>query len=644
MGNKKFLVGLGLAISLASSSAAYGAEGKVLKLDLSPGKDRATLVISHSGTGKFRLFQSEKQASVIIEAENLNLPPALTKMIDASGNTGPVLQLTPYNSRQGTRAMAKFVIQLRGRADVTSRETPDRFTVEIVRKAGMPAMTAAPAPRINLTEKDEVVARLAASQKSDDIARKLIEVLNTPQEEKKYFGSKVTFEAKDADVPDIFRLVGESSELNIIWDPDVEGAKTSLAVKDLPWDQLLDIVIQQRGYKAMVMGNVVRIMTVETFNKQAKARKEEISLSDELEPVVMAVIPLSFAEAQDIKQMISELIQEKTGTGQTASGPSSGSGTGGPTASSSSPGGSQSKDGDVKLNQDFKRGRLEIDRRTNSLVVTNTKDSIERIRRLIKELDVPVPQVLIDAKIVIASENFSRQVGIKWQEHLTSESGSAGTAGAFGADAKEVLGGGSEARDGNSEFEIKGDTGAATIGFGFGAGDKANITAALSLAEINGLSRTVASPRIIVNNNKEAKITDGVTIAKLVAGDGGGGKDQQTAELSLSVTPAVTSRGSVQLRKFSITKGAPVSNDTLATVIDKKTLDTEVMVDSGATLVLGGIYQMNQLEAVGGIPVLKDLPFIGQLFRVNTNQYNKSELMVFITPQIIDPEAASQGL
>lgn len=641
MGHSKFLIGIGVIVAAACTSVAYGADGKVLKLDLSPGKDRATLVISHSGTGKFRLFQSEKQSSVIIEAENLNLPPALTKMIDASGNTGPVLQLTPYNSRQGTRAMAKFVIQLRGRADVTSTETPNRFIVEITRKAGLPAIPVAmPALRGNLTEKDEVIARLAASQKSDDIARKLIEVLNTPQEEKKYFGSKVTFEAKDADVPDIFRLVGESSELNIVWDSDVEGAKTSLAVKDLPWDQLLDIVIQQRGYKAMVMGNVVRIMTVETFNKQAKARKEEITLSDELEPVVMAVIPLSFAEAADIKGMITELIQEKNSVGALAS---SGS-VGGPTASVSG-GSGLAKETEGKLNQDFKRGRLEVDRRTNSLIVTNTKDSIERMRRLIKELDVPVPQVLIDAKIVIASENFSRQVGISWQEHLTSESGAAGTVGAFGSDMKEVLGGGSEARDANSEFAIKGGAGAATLAFGFGAGDKANVTAALSLAEINGLSKTVASPRIIVNNNKEAKITDGVTISKLVPGGGGteGGKDQQSAELSLSVTPAVTSRGSVQLRKFSITKGAPVSNDPVSTVIDKKTLDTEVMVDSGATLVLGGIYQVNQLDSEGGIPLLKDLPFIGQLFRTNSNQSNKSELMVFITPQIIDPEASSQG-
>ncbi len=252
--------------------------------------------------------------------------------------------------------------------------------------------------------------------------------------------------------------------------------------------------------------------------------------------------------------------------------------------------------------------------------------------------------MLIDAKIVIASENFSRQIGIRWQQHITGEANSSGQAAAFGADTAEVIGGGSGARDNTSEFEITGNPGAGAIGFGFGAGALHQVRMALDLAEINGISKTVASPRIIVNNNKSATITDGQTITQLVGGDGGAGRNEVPAKLSLSLTPQVTSRGSVQLKQIKITKDAPISNDTLTTKTDNKSLETEVLVDSGATLVLGGIYQMTELESEGGIPVLKDLPFIGQLFRTNTNQTAKSELMVFITPQIIDPEASSQSL
>jgi len=622
MGNRMFLM-LAVILSANVFSPSARAEGKILKLDLLPGKDRNTLVISHSGNGKFRLFQSEKQGNVIIEAESLNLAPALTKMIDASSGSGPVLNLTPYSSNVGSRVIAKFVVQLRGRADVTSREMAGKFVVDIVRKSGMPILVSA-------GEKDEVKARVAANEKKEDIARKLVEVLNSAEEDKVYFGSRVTFSAKDAEVPDIFRLVGETSDLNIIWDPEVEGGKTSLDIKDIPWDQLLDLVTQQKGYKAMVMGNVVRITTVENFNKQAIAKKEEIMLSDELEPVVMAVIPLSFAEAAAIKALITELVQERGGTGGNQIVTTTGNVT--------------TTNYEKRLVQDFKRGRLEIDTRTNSLVVTNTKESIERIRRLVRELDVPVPQILIDSKIIIASENFARQVGVRWQQGITSESGAAGVASAFGSDTFAVLGGGSRLRDAASGFVVAGGNGAAGIGVGFGASDRANLKAVLDLSEINGISKTVASPRIIVNNNKPATITDGQTITQLVGGQTGAARNEVTAKLSLSLTPQVTSRGSVQLKSIKITKDAPVTNDTTTTTTSNKSLETEVLVESGATLVLGGIYQMNSAEASAGIPLLKDLPFIGQLFRSNTNQVGKSELMVFITPQIIDPEANSQGL
>src|SRR5262249_15415191 len=163
-----------------------------------------------------------------------------------------------------------------------------------------------------------------------------------------------------------------SSELNIVWDPEVEGQKTSLAVKDIPWDQLLDIVVQQKGYKAMVMGNVVRIMPIETFNKQAEAKKKEIALSDELEAVIMSVIPVSLSQAEDVRTMINALMQDKSSMASSSSDKTTTStksdGSGG-TTSITTKGGEESE-----LKQDFKRGRIEVDKRTNSLVVTNTKD------------------------------------------------------------------------------------------------------------------------------------------------------------------------------------------------------------------------------------------------------------------------------
>ncbi len=635
--NRMYMVAttLGLAAALAFTTGAFAAGGQVTKLDFKPEKNSATLVLSHSGVAKFRLFKSAKRGTVILEAENVSLPPALTKLTDASAAGGPVLQMTPYNSSHAGKPMAKLVLQLRGEADVTGTEGQGRFTVQIVRKAG--GLNSALRDLEKSTTpvaKDEVSARLAASSKTEDVAKRLIEVLNSPEEEKRYFGSKVTFEAKDADIPDIFRLVGESSELNIIWDADVEGARTSLAVKDLPWDQLLDIVIQQRGYKAIVMGNVVRIMTIETFNKQAKARKEEISISDELEPVVMAVVPLSFAEAKDMKSMIDQLIQQKTGTGS------------GATTMGGGGGGGMDSSGDAKLGQDFKRGKIEVDGRTNSLVITNTKDAIERIRRLVRELDVAVPQILIDAKIVIATDAFSKALGVRFQGKLLTESGAAGPGIAYGEGSKSNVGGGSAAADATSTLAVAGRLGGGDFGIGLGALPTKNISAALAISELNRTSKTIASPRVIVNNNTKAEISDGITTTQLVPGGGGGnsGGTTVTAELKMSLTPQVTSRGSVQLKGLTVERGVPVNSDQTTTQTDKKKLQTEVLVDSGSTLVLGGVFQMDRLEVEGGIPMLKDLPFIGWLFRERSNSDSKSELMVFITPQIIDPEGTSQSL
>lgn len=628
MKQHRTLLGALTAALIFGSSPALAAtgEGNVVKMELKPEKEQATLVLSHTGSAKFRLFKSAKRASVILEAENLVLPPMLTKLVDVSAAGGPVLQMTPYNSTHGERPMAKLILQLRGDADVSGSEGPNRFVVKITRKPGGLAAALRSLEK-GSTATDEVSAKQAANAKSEEVAKRLIEVLNAPQEDKKYFGSKVTFEAKDAEVPDIFRLVGESSELNIIWDPDVEGAKTSLAVKDLPWDQLLDIVIQQKGYKAVVMGNVVRIMTIATFNAQAKARKEEISISDELEPVVMAVVPLSFAEAKDMKTMIDQLIQQKTSTGAGATSVSGGGGGGG--------GGSDG--GDAKIGQDFKRGKIEVDSRTNSLVITNTKDAIERIRRLVRELDVAVPQILIDSKIVVASEDFERTINVRWQNKFNQAGDPALLNGFGGAETNTTDNIG-------TNFAVNSVANSVGIGFLFGnKGGDVKLAAALNLSETNNTSKTIASPRVIVNNNTKAEISDGTSITKSTVQGNTSGTTTVSAELKLSLTPQVTSRGSVQLKALTVERGLPkITGDDIQ--VDKKRVATEVLVDSGATLVLGGVFQMDRTVTTGGIPFLKDLPFIGWFFRQEGNTDNKSELMVFITPQIIDPEGTSQSL
>jgi hypothetical protein len=300
-----------LALTLVSAAPVFAGDGTVTKVELNPAKERAIFILSYQGDdAKFRMFQSEKQGNVVVEAENLALPASLSRAIDGGKSQGPVIQLTPYNSGDGKRSISKFVLQLRGKAEVTSSELPGKFMLEVRSKGAANAAPRLPSDvkaadaknpvRPSWSETDAISNKDGASDKSEETARRLVETLNAAPEEKNYTGSPVSFEASNADVHDVFRLVGEASGLNIVTDSDVKGA-SNYTLRDIPWDQLLDIVVQQNQLKAKVSGNVVRIVTLEKFTKEQEDKLKEISIADEMEPVVMAVIPLSFADAGKMK-------------------------------------------------------------------------------------------------------------------------------------------------------------------------------------------------------------------------------------------------------------------------------------------------------------------------------------------------------
>lgn len=634
----------GMGLILTYSSFAHGANVKSVKL--TPVENRVIFSVDYQGTGKFRYIENPREATVIVEAEQVELPSKLTKIQDLSSKGLPVLQMTPYNSQKKGIPVSKFVIKTSGATRVVASDQPGKFSLDILgtekaisKKNALPVKI--PSKERGWSEIDSISQKSAANDRAEETAKKLLEVLNAKPEEKKFFGTKVSFEGSKVDVHDVFRLIGEASGLNIITDSDV-AYSSNYALKNLPWDQVLDIVIQQANLRATVSGNVVRIITAAKYGKEQEEKLKELDLADQMEPVVMAVIPLSFATAEDMKTMIEALLKPRTvsnaptTTTTTPVGvPAGGAPVPGTTGSTTTTTTAST------LHQDFARGKIEVDSRSNSLVVTNTRETVERLRRLVQELDVALPQVLIDAKIIIASEQFTRQIGVSWGGRATSGgTGRAGVAGVFN-------GSGIDLGDGGTTdlpiFTVTPPTGAnagGAIGFNVGAGRHGNLNAQVSLAEVNGISKTVASPRVIVNNKKTATVVDGTTL--LISTPGGanspGSLERVEASLNLSVTPQVTSVGSVLLR-LNLTKGNPNPQGN----VDNKSIETEVLVDSGSTLVLGGVYTFDQSRSEQGIPMLKDLPFIGQFFRVNQDQNSKSELMVFVTPEIVDPNNPEPG-
>lgn len=634
---------LGVSLLLPFSNLAEGANVKSIRL--TPAENRVIFSVDYQGPGKFRFIENQKESTVIVEAEQMELPSPLTKIHDLSSKGLPVLQMTPYNSQKKGVPVSKFVIKTSGLTKITASDQPGKFSLDIV-GSGKPIAKSMSLP-VKVPNKDKgwseidaITQKSAASDRAEETAQKLLEVLNAKPEEKKYFGTKVSFEGSKVDVHDVFRLIGEASGLNIITDSDVSYS-SNYALKSLPWDQVLDIVIQQANLRATVSGNVVRIITAAKYGKEQQEKLKELDLADQMEPVVMAVIPLSFATAEDMKTMIEALLKPRTFTTASTtvttpvSVPPVGTPAPGTTGSTTTTGTT------ATLHQDFARGKIEVDSRSNSLVVTNTRETVERLRRLVQELDVALPQVLIDAKIIIASEQFTRQVGVSWGGRATSGgTGRAGVAGVFNGGEIQLGDGGNTDLPTFTVTPPTGENAGGAFGFNVGAGRHGNLNAQISLAEVNGISKTVASPRVIVNNKKTATVVDGTTL--LISTPGGanspGSIERVNASLNLSVTPQVTSVGSVLLR-LALNKGNPNPQGN----VDNKSIETEVLVDSGSTLVLGGVYTFDQSRSEQGIPLLKDLPFIGQLFRVNQDQNAKSELMVFVTPEIVDPNNPEPG-
>ncbi|NUM88018.1 MAG: type IV pilus secretin PilQ [Bdellovibrionales bacterium] len=655
-----------LAMVMAPAYGAASELAKDLRMNVSGGV--ATIELRHDSKAKFRVREIKDFDQVVVEAVGLQLPARFTKTIDSSSAESPVAQVTPYNAG-GKSPTVKLVIQLRGKASVVHKDSAGRFVLSLasLRQNRMEASaTGGKGSRKGAKDVvligDEVAMKDAAPTYSESVkvAKQLIETLETEQDKRAYKGSKVMFEAKDADIHNIFRLVGETSGLNIVTSTEIKGTIT-VSLKEVPWDQLLDIVLQQHHLRADAVGNVVHIVTGEEYRRREEERRSKLvkvvqkkALTDELEPTIMAIIPVSFAKASALQAMIDKLLykyEEKESKmdeerlkkerdkldldkqvaelqnritraenmGQKAD-------VGKIVVELQ-----KDDEQEIKVKPSFVRGKIEVDERSNSLIVTNTKEAVERIRRLVKELDVPLPQVLIDAKIVVAKDEWSRGIGVSWGGKASNRSsGRQGIGVGFNGGAV-TLG----ADSGSSSFSVSGGKGGGFgAGFQIGAGTHGNLNLALSLGETTGQSKTIASPRLVVNNKQSATVSDGTTLNFFTAGGSGsaGTVQQVSAALSLNVTPQVTNSGAVLL-DLTISKSAPTANRD----IESKSLTTQVLVEGGSTLVLGGIYNFHQSADEKGIPLLKDLPFVGQLFRTNVDLWEKSELMVFVTPQILEP-------
>ncbi len=513
------------------------------------GEGRVVVDLSSANTG---IDIRQQGKSVIVDFVNTTVPRNLVRRLDVLDFATPVKTVDVVD--QG--GSARMVIEPKGNWEYSAYQTDTQFIVEI--------------------------------KPIKDDPNKLVQGTG-------YNGEKLTLNFQAVEVRALLQVIADFTGLNIVAS-DTVGGNLTLRLKDVPWDQALDIILQAKNLAKRKNGNVVLIAPADELATKDKLALEALQQIGELEPTRTESFVLSYAKAADVQTLVSGK--------------------------------------DQKLLS--KRGSATIDSRTNTLFVQDSPTKLEEIRRLISQLDVPVRQVTIEARVVIADDLFSRQLGARFgaSAGLTSNGRNVGIGGTIGNTNAIATGSQPSANDVNVNLPVAGAFGTLAMTFlNLGNGNVVNLE--LSALEADSRGKVVSSPRLTTADKRKATILQGVEIGYLTqAASGGTTVAFKQALLSLEVTPQITPDDKIimelLIRKDSV--GAIVGG---IPSIDKKEINTQILVDNGDTAVLGGVYEQTTSTNVDKIPFLGDIPFVGNLFKRTQKTDNKTELLIFITPRII---------
>ena len=416
---------------------------------------------------------------------------------------------------------------------------------------------------------------------------------------KEYRGRRVSLDFKDVEIADVLRLIAEVSDLNIIAGDEVAGNVT-IRLVEVPWDQALDVILMTKGLGFIRVGNVLRIAPSEVLKAEEEVRLQERRNKEKLEDLEVQLLPVNYAAVKDIESLVKRLLSA--------------------------------------------RGTVNIDERTNTLIIKDISSVIDEASALIAAIDTQTPQVMIEAKIVEANLDFSRELGSVWgiqtQQFVDPFNPSTPRTDLGSEDLTFI--------DDNSLVFANPITSVPNGLMTLGAlilDQDFRIDAQIQAAESTGDGKVISSPRIVTLDNKEAKIEQGVSIPFQTFEGGDAKLEFIDAVLSLIVTPHITADESI-IMEIEVTRNAP--DDTVATptgspAIAKNVAKTETLVKDGQTLVLGGIYTITKSQRQTRIPYLHRIPVIGNLFKNNEITDARKELLVFVTPRIVRlPEMANK--
>ncbi|WP_180049307.1 type IV pilus secretin PilQ family protein [Acinetobacter sp. YH12144] len=448
-----------------------------------------------------------------------------------------------------------------------------------------------------------------------------------PKAANHYTGKKISLDFQDIEVRRVLQLLADFTEINMVAADTVQGNIT-LRLKDVPWDQALDIVLKTKNLDKRRNGNVIWIAPVSELIKAEEEEAKAIAQSVKLAPLQTEYIQLSYAKAVDIEKLITEGRNSKN-------------------SNSNSNSNNTELLGDSVGSLLSPRGTVSVDPRTNMLIINDTSQKIDQIRKMVDLLDVSVKQVMVEARIVKASTDFTKEMGVKWgllsqginqNDHLLV-GGSDTTLWDLKTpddDGKYTI-----QRPSNLNVDLGVTTaGASRIAFGLISLSDFMLDLELSALQADGYGEVISTPKVLTADKQQAKVASGQEIPYQTTTGTGSNATSSTefkdALLSLDVTPSITPDGKVQM-KLNIKSDSPAGYAQNGEIIlNKNEINTDVLVNNGETVVLGGIFEQQNTLSQTKVPFLGDLPYLGRLFRKDTKSDKKTELLIFVTPRIVN--------
>lgn len=554
--------------------AAKGESVVIEGVDFRKADGAGRLTIRGSAKLDYSVKESDDGKSVIFDIKNATIPAELERTLDAAKLNTAVLAISSFQQSAGPVKDVRILVKLKDKAPYSVNSSGATIDVDF---------------RSN-TAAAETVAEKEAKPEVAEGARK------------EFNGKKIDLDMTDANITDVLRLLAEVSNLNIVASDDVRGT-ISLRLKNVPWDQAFDIILKSKGLDSIKKGNVIMVAPVDKIKQEKEAALTSKKVQEKLEDLEIIFIPVNYANVKELTPQVKGVLSD--------------------------------------------RGSVTSDLRTNTLIVKDIKSGRDASYALVRRLDTAIPQVLIEARIVEASTNYLRDLGIQWG--VDFQTGGKTTTNTFGSTVAPGqtppgtnLTGTPAFTDmhGVQDFAVNvpASNALGALGFVLGkaGGNPAVLDLRISAGEQEGRLRTISRPRITTMDNKEAKIQQGESVPFQTTSAAGTATTFVDANLSLTVTPHITPDGSI-LMKIKANNNAIGSfkTSTGAPSISKKEASTEVLVRDGETTVLGGIIVSGKNETHNGIPLLKDIPIIGWLFKNSEVTNNQQELLIFITPTIL---------